>query len=171
MSLAILTIKNYRFAMRTKSFVSEQSPQLVMTVKGLICTLLLILSCREVLGTSMIMLDYIPVTPMNATNHAVWFHYGVTNNNFNLAMPYTNGVLTFDSAILQCTNSARHFRLPIHGIHVDGLENRLLISFWMDPETLRECTLSVRFLKNSVGKAYEFSLRDFIPKSEAILAK
>ena len=130
---------------------------------------LFVLSCHAALGKTVIALDHIEVTPLNATNHTVWFCYSGTNDSFALTMPYKKGGFPFDGAILKCKSSGRHFSVPIHPIHtslVDGKDDVIIIEFRMDPTTLRECSLSVTFIKDFRGLAYDFSLKDFVAKDE-----
>lgn len=137
--------------------------------------LFILLSCPAAFGTIVVPTDYIQVTPANVTNHVVWSSVYQTNDFVAIAMPYKKGELNYDSTELECTNSARHFSLPIACIHPapsPDAQDVVLISFRMDRETARECVLKVRFDKN-LNKAaiYVFSLKDFIPKAEATPGK
>src|SRR5262245_48280034 len=79
--------------------------------------LLFFLSCEAAFGTIVVPTDYIQVTPTNATNHVLMCSYGPTNDFVTVIMPYTKSELTYDSTALECTNSVRHFSVPIQCIH------------------------------------------------------
>jgi hypothetical protein len=137
--------------------------------------LFFLLSYEAAFGTIVVPTDYIQVTPTNATNHVVLCSYGPTNDFITVIMAYTKGELPYDSTVLECTNSVRHFSLPIECIHPApsvGVEDVVLISFRMDRETASECVLKVRFSKGLDKAAiYIFSIKDFIPKVGALPSK
>ena len=129
-----------------------------------------LLSCHAALGTTVIPTDYIQLTPTNAAGHDVSFSYGQTNEYVTVILPYTKDELSFDGAFLECTNAARHLYVPVKGIHpsvVQGEKDVILISFRMDRELVRECTLKVYFTKGiTKGIMYVLTLADFVSRVE-----
>jgi len=140
-------------------------------MKRFFTVIFLILNCGAVFATIVVPTDYIQVMPTNAMDHGVLFQYGSRAGDVFVQMPYTKGDLPFYEAVLECTNSARHFHIPLGSIHPMKTENTqdvIWIAFFMDRQTLRDCSLTITFRKD-LEKAtdYILSLKDFIPKEEA----
>jgi len=136
-------------------------------MKQTIRLLFFVLSCQAAIGTTLIPTDSIQVVPTNAASHDVSFSYNQTNQDVTIIVSYKKGEQRFDGATLQCTNSAHRFSVPIKGFHPDMGENKkdmILISFIMDRELVRECTLKIFYTKGTFeGTGYALSLKDFVP--------
>ena len=129
----------------------------------------LILGCLSAFGTTRMLVDRVQVTPTNATNHTLLLSYGQTNDLFTLIMPSTKEDYSFNSASLTYSNAVRQFRIPIRGSTIKGTEGKddiVLIYFWMDRETARDCRLTVSFSEGSKGTDYNFNLKDFLAMEE-----
>ena len=143
-----------------------------------------VLSCGTAFGWDVILYDQVAVTPTNAAQHNVTFKYGPTtevdargstrvgaHKFVFVRMACTNGEVPYCSAVLECTNSARHFSIPIEAkrivLEADNQE-WIVIEFIMDDrQTVRECKLSILLGKDiRRATAYVLSLKDFIPDGE-----
>lgn len=126
-----------------------------------------LLSCHAALATTVIPVDFIQVTPTNATEHEISFSYTRTDEYFTVTMPYAKGEQTFDRADLECTNSLHRFYIPLKCLQspqVEGKKDIIFIYFKMDAELARECTLTIFFTNGfKKGTEYMFSIKDFVP--------
>jgi len=138
--------------------------------------LLLTLVSTVAFGNTIIPSDYIQVTPTNATEHGISFSCGTNSDSVTIYMPFTNGEFTFDDAVIDFTNSGRHFRIPIKGMKIKDIavegkkeQDMLLLSFWMDRQTLRETSLTIYFRRDDSRRftVYVILPKDFLPKEEA----
>ena len=149
-------------------------------MKRLSVILLLALAAAASFATRIIPADYIQVTPTNAPEHRISFSCGTNSDSVIIAMPFTKGEFAYDDTVIDFTNSARHFQIPIKGMKMEGgavetkkAQDMILVSFWMDRQTLRESSLKIYFKKDEPSRftVYMLSPRDFVPKENVLPKK
>jgi hypothetical protein len=145
-------------------------------MKRILGILLLVLNGQAAFGATLVPAQYIQVTPTYATDHRIYFTHFPESDAVMVGVDYEKDRLAFDEARLICTNSLRHFYIPLKGTvsivaPAQGKKPqtmRLMVSFSMDRQMLRESSLQIVFMnKPDSATIYVLSPKDFIPKVEA----
>jgi hypothetical protein len=110
---------------------------------------------------------YTRLTPDNAADHKVIFHYHAPIPALiTVTMPYQQGNAPFEHAELEVSAGKQHFKIPVTAKKKE--KDQLFIAFWMDRNTLRQATLRIRFEQEGEleGKVFWLKCEDFVPERE-----
>jgi hypothetical protein len=85
---------------------------------------------------------HVGLSPTNVTQHGVVFHHFTNVDAVEIQIPQRFEHLPFEHAMLALATTNRLLQVPVQPRKTGS---SLVLSFWLDPELLREATMTIRY--------------------------